>query len=215
VTGWTSKSAAGVAPGDGGAGEALVFEDAALLERCRRGEMVAFGPLVRKYQDRVYNAILRMCGNPDDAEELCQETFVKALQNIVSFRQDSRLYTWLFRIAVNLTISHRRRASRAKVFSLESGGSDGEPSQRMQDALPDHRQAGPYDVVEARDTHRRVLAALGELEEEFQAVVVLRDMEDMNYEQISEVLGIPVGTVKSRLYRARCVLQEKLQDLIA
>ena len=186
-----------------------------MLERCRRGEMAAFGPLVTKYQDRVYNAILRMCNNPDDAEELCQETFVKALQSIGNFRQDSRLYTWLFRIAVNLTISRRRRSSRAKMYSLESGGRDGETSQRSQDALPDHRQVSPAASAEADDTHRRVLAALADLDGEFQAVVVLRDMEDMDYRQISEVLAIPVGTVKSRLYRARCMLQEKLQDLMA
>ncbi len=215
MTGWASNPAAETAADGGNAGEALIFEDAALLDRCRGGEMAAFGPLVTKYQDRVYNAILRMCGNPDDAEELCQETFVKALQNIGTFRQDSRLYTWLFRIAINLTISHRRRGSRAKTFSLESGGNDGEQSQRAQDALPDHRQGGPAAAVEAEDTHRRVLAAIGELDGEFQAVVVLRDMEDMNYEQISNVLAIPVGTVKSRLYRARCMLQERLQDLIA
>ncbi len=205
---WASKSAAG-------AGEAVAFEDAALLKRVREGEMAAFGPLVRKYQDRVYNAILRMCGNRDDAEELCQETFVKAMENLGTFRQDSRLYTWLFRIATNLTISHRRRSSRGRFYSLEAGGGDDEQSLRAQDALADHRQLPPAEAAERADTHRRVLAALGELEVEFQAVVVLRDMEDMNYEQISEVLRIPVGTVKSRLYRARCVLQEKLQDLIA
>ncbi len=98
VTGWASKPAAENAPSR--ASESIVFEDADLLERCRRGEMAAFGPLVTKYQDRVYNAILRMCNNPDDAEELCQETFVKALQSIGNFRQDSRLYTWLFRKSI-------------------------------------------------------------------------------------------------------------------
>ena len=213
MTGWASKPAE--APAPAAEGVSIVFEDAELLERCRRGEMAAFGPLVTKYQDRVYNAILRMCNNPDDAEELCQETFVKALQSIGSFRQDSRLYTWLFRIAVNLTISRRRRSSRAKTYSLESGGNDGEMSQRSQDALPDHRHPGPAATVEAADTHRSVLAALATLDEEFQAVIVLRDMEDMDYRQISEVLAIPVGTVKSRLYRARCMLQEKLQGLMS
>lgn len=196
-------------------GVTVAFEDAALLDRCRRGELAAFGPLIRKYQDRVYNAILRMCGHPDDAEELCQETFVKALQNVGTFRQDSRLYTWLFRIATNLTISHRRRSRRARMWSLESSGRDDEDSPRGADALPDRGQVSPHEAVERDDAHRRVMAALGELDEEFQAVVVLRDMEDMNYEQISDVLEIPVGTVKSRLYRARCMLQEKLQDLIA
>jgi len=202
-------------PADAGAGAppAAVFEDAALLKRCRDGEMAAFGPLVTKYQDRVYNTILRMCGNVDDAEELCQETFVKALQHVATFREDSRLYTWLFRIAVNLTISHRRRASRSKALSLDSGGPDGERSPRAEDALPDRRRPGPPQAAAESEAHRRVLDAVDALDEEYRAVVVLRDIEEMNYEQISQVLEVPVGTVKSRLYRARCLLQKALQDL--
>ena len=191
---------------------AAALEDAQLLGRCRGGDMSSFGPLVVKYQDRVFNAILRLCGNHDDAEELCQETFVKAIENLPAFRQDSGFYTWLFRIAVNLTISQRRRGGRVRFQTLEQG--DGEKPQ-LQDALPDRREDDPHVAVAREDAGRRVLKAVEELDDDFRVVVVLRDIEEMNYEQIAQVLNVPVGTVKSRIYRARCLLQEKLHDLIA
>ena len=211
---WTSNLAANVEPGSGQAGAAVVVDDAALLERCRQGETAAFGLLVTKYQDRVFNAVLRMCGNRDDAEELCQEAFVKALENLGGFRQASGFYTWLYRIAVNLTISRRRRDGRVKFHSLDAGGQDDDGSSRPRDAVPDCRSPGPQEAVARADTDRQVVKALEELDDEFRVAVVLRDVEGMNYEQIAQVLRIPVGTVKSRLYRARSILQEKLRDLI-
>lgn len=212
---WSSNIPAGVDAGSAAAGAAPALEDAALLRRCRGGETAAFAGLVRKYQDRIYNAILRMCGNRDDAEELCQETFVKALENLATFREDSGLYTWLFRIGMNLTISHRRRSGRVRFHSLDPAPGDGERVGRPQDVLADRRHGDPADDLIRSEADRRVLEALAELDEEFRAVAVLRDMEDMDYGQISQVLDIPVGTVKSRLYRARCLLQEKLKDLVA
>jgi RNA polymerase sigma-70 factor (ECF subfamily) len=189
-----------------------LLEDAALLERCRQGDTAAFGPLIVKYQDRVYNSILRLCGNCDDAEELCQDTFVKALENLLAFRQASGFYTWLFRIAVNLTISRRRRASRVRFHSLEGDNGDDHDA-RGDRPSGDARQDDPRELALAGDSRRQVVKALVELDEEFSAVVVLRDIEDMNYEQIAQVLEVPVGTVKSRLYRARALLREKLQDV--
>ena len=103
-----------------------VFEDAALLRQCRKGDTDAFGPLVRKYQDRLFNSLLRFCGNYDDAEELCQETFVKAIEGLAAFRAESGFYTWLFRIGMNLAISRRRRSGRIKFHSLDATDSDGE-----------------------------------------------------------------------------------------
>ncbi len=176
--------------------------------------MVAFGTLITKYQDRVFNAILRMCGNRDDAEELSQEVFVKALENLGRFRRDSRFYTWLFRIAMNLTISRRRRAGRVKFRSLDAGIGEDDESVRPRDLLPDSREKDPSETAAEQDVRRRVRESLIELDDDFRAVVVLRDVEGMSYEQIAEVLKVPGGTVKSRLYRARYLLQEKLKDLI-
>jgi len=213
MTEWTSNISAGV-NAEGQGGPALAFEDAVLLKRCRDGEMGGFAVLIRKYQDRLYNAILKMCGNPDDAEELCQEAFVKALENLGTFRQDSGFYTWLFRIGMNLTISRRRKGGRVKFHSLDPGGRDDEPPQRLRDALADRAQRDPAEEAAQKDVNRRVMEALAEVEDDFRAVVVLRDIEEMSYKQISRVLGTPVGTVKSRLYRARCMLKESLESLI-
>jgi RNA polymerase sigma-70 factor (ECF subfamily) len=217
VTEWTSNISTDAEAGDGaGSGPAAPsLEDAALLKRCREGEMMAFGSLVRKYQDRLYNGLLRMCRNRDDAEELCQEAFVKALENLGTFRQDAGFYTWLFRIGMNLTITRRRRAGRVRFHSLDGAGGDGNDPPHRQDLLPDRREPEPAERAVQADTNRQVMDALAELPEEFRAAVVLRDVEGMDYEQISRVLELPVGTVKSRLYRGRCMLREKLKDLVA
>jgi RNA polymerase sigma-70 factor (ECF subfamily) len=199
-------------PTDGGM---IAFEDAALVERCRKGELGAFGALVAKYQDRVYNLILRMVGRQADADELAQETFLKALEKIGQFRGASGFYTWLFRIAANLAISHRRRGGRIRFRPLESDA-DGEGG--LGDAVTSQmaslRQPAPDSTAIAEETRRRVTEALEELDDEFRVVVVLRDVEDMDYAQIAQVLEVPVGTIKSRLHRGRCMLRDKLADYV-
>ncbi len=214
VTDQSSNPVANVNASSGLGDPAGAFEDAQLLDQCRRGELAAFGPLVTKYQDRIFNVILRMCGNRDDAEELSQETFVKAFENLDRFRRDSRFYTWMFRIAVNLTISRRRRGGRVKFRSLDTTAGDNDESYRPRDLLPDENQPDPSEAAAKKDEHRRVMEALAELDDEFRAVVVLRDIEGMTYDQIADALKIPSGTVKSRLYRARCLLQRELRDLV-
>lgn len=186
-------------------------DDAILLERCRGGDLPAFGLLVTRYQDRIHNAVLRLCGNPHDAEELSQETFVKALENLDGFRQASGFYTWLFRIAVNLAISRQRRAGRIRFHSLDAP-TGGDAS--LAELIPDRRQEGPSDLADKADLNARVLTALNELDADFRVVVVLRDVEGMDYQQIAQVLDLPLGTVKSRLFRGRNLLQEALKDLL-
>jgi RNA polymerase sigma-70 factor (ECF subfamily) len=205
----------GHVPGPRGGGKGTIaFEDSALLEQCRRGDMQAFGALVAKYQDRIFNMVFRMCGRRADAEELAQETFLKALERIGQFRGQSQFYTWLFRIAANLTISHRRRGGRVRFQSL-SGPEEFEQSQAdaLTAAVARKRSPAPEAAAMAAETGRRVMDALEELDDEFRLVVVLSDMEEMDYAQISDVLGVPIGTVKSRLHRARCILKDKLADL--
>ncbi len=211
---WTSKIVKGVDADRDRDGATLVFEDATLLRRCSQGDTDAFGSLVRKYQDRLFNAILKFNGNRHDAEELCQETFVKAFESLASFRQASGFYTWLFRIGMNLSISRRRRSGRVKFRSLDAPIGDDEQQRGSEELISDFREIGPHDAAERADAWERIMAAMQELDEEFRIVVVLRDIEDMNYEQISQVLEVPVGTIKSRLYRARCILKEKLADLV-
>lgn len=191
------------------------FEDAALVEQSRRGDMQAFGALVAKYQDRIYNLVLRMCGSHADAEEIAQETFLKALERISQFRGQSQFYTWLFRIAANLAISKRRRGGRVRFHSLGGAGDDYEGSQAdaLTAAMAKRRSAAPDAAAISAETGRRVMQALEELDDEFRLVVVLCDIEGMDYAKIADVLEAPVGTVKSRLHRARCMLKAKLADL--
>jgi len=193
----------------------IAFDDAALVDACQKGKMQAFEALIAKYQDRVYNTVLRMCGNPDDAADLCQETFVRALEKIRDFRGQSRFYTWLFRIAVNMTISHRRRAGRVKFVSLAPDPElDNTQAAAMTSRIAERREGNPAQAAMDRDSHQRVLEALEALDDEYRVVVVLRDIEEMNYQQMAATLALPIGTVKSRLHRGRCLLREKLADAL-
>ncbi len=193
----------------------IAFDDAALVEACQKGDMQAFGALIAKYQDRVYNAVLRMCGDRDEAEDLCQETFVRTLEKIRSFRGHSQFYTWLFRIAVNLTISRRRRAGRVKFVSLAPDPElDDSQAAALTSKIAERREPGPEQVVTERETHQRVLEALEALDDEYRVVVVLRDIEEMNYQQMAAALDLPLGTIKSRLHRGRCLLRERLADAL-
>jgi RNA polymerase sigma-70 factor (ECF subfamily) len=181
-------------------------EESILLKRCRAGEAVAQGELVARYQDRVYNTCLRMCGNPADAEDYTQEAMIKALESLHRFDGRSRFYTWLYRIAVNLVLSGRRRASTVRMRGLDEGG---RWAQLESADAPTAMQAA------RREEHRLVLAAMEELDADARAIVVLRDVESLDYAEIAEVLNIAPGTVKSRLHRARMALREKLLPMLS
>ena len=196
-------------------GGGIAFEDAVLVQRVRQGDMRAFGLIVTKYQDRIFNMILRMCSNRAEAEELAQEAFLKALERIGQFKGHSKFYTWLFRIAANLTISHRRRVGRVRFQSLGAGDEfEGSQADNLTASLAQRRQPGPRDEAISAETAKLVEQALEELDDEFRLVVLLRDIESMDYAEIAQVTGLKLGTVKSRIHRARLVLKEKLADLL-
>jgi RNA polymerase sigma-70 factor (ECF subfamily) len=187
-------------------------DDVALAIRGQRGDMGAFGELVQKYQGRVFNLTLRMTNDRAVAEELAQEAFLKALEKIHQFRHDSRFYTWLFRIATNLVLSHRRRAGRIRFTSLTAGND--ERRDHSVD-LPQGREGNPLKQAILSETQRQVLEALEAMDEEYRVVLVLRDMQGMDYADVAEVIEAPVGTVKSRLFRARAAMREKLSSLMS
>ncbi|MCD4824782.1 MAG: sigma-70 family RNA polymerase sigma factor [Phycisphaerae bacterium] len=193
------------------------FREADLIRQCQAGKSEAFAELVVRYQDRVYNIIFRMCNRQADADELTQETFLKAFEKLDQFQGGSRFYTWLFRIATNLTLSHRRRGRTVKFHPL--AGTDDDCGQEMANAqtaeIAARRNPAPEAAAMRKETSSRVTEALNELEDDYRMVVILRDVDNMNYEQISEALGVPTGTVKSRLYRARRTLRDKLIDLVS
>jgi RNA polymerase sigma-70 factor (ECF subfamily) len=190
--------------------------DALLIEQFRRGDPAATERLIVKYQNRIYNVVLRICADPDDAAELTQETFVKILENLGKFEGRSSFYTWAFRIAVNLTLNYCQRNAKLAVQSLDS---EEEPysspaRQSLKELLSDDSSPDPEAVAQNRELHEIAIAALNKLDETHKAVLVLRDIEGMSYARIAEVLGIEIGTVRSRLNRARTKLKDILEAIL-
>ena len=193
--------------------EKINIDDAVLVEQCRQGDSEATERLILKYQNRIYNAILRICANPDDAAELTQDTFVKVIENIDRFKGRSSFYTWAFRIGVNLTLNYCQRKVRIGFRSLdaEDNEDNGQAKQVLKEFLADDSSPNPAVVAANKELGEIVVDALMKLREEQRVVVVLRDIEGMNYAQIAEVLDIELGTVRSRLSRARSNLREIIE----
>lgn len=182
-------------------------DDQALIDACRQGRTDAFGLLVRRYQDRLYPTVLRLCGSAEDAQDLLQETFLRAYQKLGHFHGDSGFYTWLYRIAVNLALSdrRRRRAVRRTVEVPVAEGFDPADNSGLGD---------PTLPLELDERDRRIERALAALAADHRAVVVMKDLDGLRYEEIAVALGIPIGTVRSRLHRARLELRDRLRGLI-
>lgn len=190
-------------------------DDAYLVRQVQSGHTGAFAQLVTRYQDRVHNTCLRICRNREDARDLTQDAFLKAFDAIGTFECKSSFYTWLFRIAVNLSLSHRKKSRLRLVASLDDDGGkrgrEGETS--AADRVADKRDPGPLAHAETNELRKLVAAAVESLDEHHRVIVVLRDIEGCDYAQISEIMDIPVGTVKSRVHRGRVALREALQRM--
>lgn len=189
------------------------IDDQTLVKRSQQGDQLAMDTLIIKYQDRIYSAILKICPNSDDAAELTQDTFVKVIENIDEFRLQSTFYTWIFRIAMNLAMNCAKRKLKIGFRSLEdtlSGCSD-DSRLTLRNYLNDDGENDPVKMLQNAEIVDIMTAAINKLDEDHRAVVVLRDIELMSYDQIAEVLGLELGTVKSRLFRAR----ENLRDILA
>lgn len=191
-------------------------DDGPLVERSVKGDSAAIERLILKYQNRIYNVVLKICSDPDDAVELTQETFVKVLENLDRFEGRSSFYTWVFRIAVNLTLNYRQRNARLAVRSLDSDyeAYESQAKQTLKDFLSDDSAPDPAAIAQKKELHEIVLGALNNLDEAQKAVLVLRDFEGMSYARIAEVLGIEIGTVRSRLSRARTKLRHILEAIL-
>jgi len=196
--------------------------ETALFLKARAGDRSAYGQVVLLYQDRLFNALLRMLGETEEARELTQEAFTRGLEKIETFRGESSPYTWIFRIGMNLAISSLRRSQRARTFSLDGTSSGGNGMHRHDDqaaALVDRVASNtdeqPPQVAERRERHQMVLDALSRLDAEYRAVLVMRDVEGFDYQQMADVLGLPLGTLKSRLFRARLALRDELAPYLS
>ncbi len=187
--------------------------DELLVAQARRGDAGAFGRLVERYQDALFNGVHRMVSQREDAEDLAQEAFVKAYRGIGAFEGRSSFYTWLYSIAYNVVVSHRRKVGSARHLnpvSLHEGSEDGGWGCEAEDD-----SERPDATVERSELHARLEGAIAGLEDDYREVIVMRDIEGFDYQAIAEVLGCPEGTVKSRLHRARQALREQLKDLLA
>ena len=185
-------------------------EDTAWIQACLDGQREAFGHLVAKYQERVYNLAFRLSGNREDALDLCQEVFLKAYRNLEGFRGVSSFFTWIYRIAVNTALSRRRYVA-ARPGPAQLGA---ERESRPMPPPAEEKAPDPADQAARKDVIRLVEQAIAGLDEEYRAMIVLRDIEGRNYNEIAEILDCPPGTVKSRLHRARRKLRDMLVDVL-
>lgn len=180
-------------------------DDAQLIQEALAGKSAAFGQLVQKHQDRLYNTLVHMVGSVEDARDVVQDAFVQAFLKLETFRQNSAFYTWLYRIAFNIAASrYRQRRPTASVERLrEATGEE-----------PADVQPSPPECLEQEERCRQVQQAIAGLGDEYRAVLVLREIDGCCYETIAEILDLPVGTVRSRLHRARLQLRDELKEVL-
>lgn len=180
-------------------------EESRLIDASLAGDKAAFGELVRMHQDRLFNAMAHFCGNVVEAEDVVQDAFVQAYLKLSSFQRNSTFYTWLYRIAFNTSVSRKRRKRVEASVDRSREQVGGEPI--------DPGDAPETPLLRA-ESAQQVNEALGHLSEEHRSILILREIEGCDYEQIAEILEINVGTVRSRLHRARAQLRERLQQMV-
>jgi RNA polymerase sigma-70 factor (ECF subfamily) len=176
------------------------ISDAECVRRLQRGETEAFEILVRRHEKTIFNLVYRMLGDYDEAAEISQEVFLSAFRAVGQFRGEANFSTWLYRIALNHASTRRKSlgARQQRMLPIETANplSDPEP--------------GPPEILEKQEIRERVQLALNQLDPEDAAVILLRDLQDVPYDEVARMLEIPVGTVKSRLHRARQALKARL-----
>lgn len=195
-----------------GAQSGVSEEDARILRGLRSGIEDAYEELIDRFQQPVYNIVYRLLGNPSDAADVVQDVFLKVFRSVGNFREQSSLRTWIYRIAVNEALNHRRWFSRhcRREVSMEG---DGEENTQFLEQAPDPGRS-PFD--QALDSENRALIekALDQINPAFRTVVVLRDIENLSYEEIAEILQLSLGTVKSRILRGREALRRELSQRV-
>ena len=191
--------------------------DEELVVLASQGRLDAFDALYDRHQNRVFNLLVRMCGSEEDAEDLAQKTFVNAWHAFATFRQGSRFYTWLYRIALNAVFSHERDKARKRKYEAGSldapAANDGDGRRTMGAAIPDARSDDPLNTMLEKERADAVQDALNKLGADYRVILVLRDIDGLDYEAIADTLAISLPAVKSRLHRARKEMAWLLKDL--
>lgn len=185
--------------------------DQQLVERVQRGDKEAFGLLVSKYQRKLNRLLSRLIRDPAEVEDVAQETFVKAYRALGSFRGESAFYTWLYRIGINTAknylVSQGRRAP-------TSTGFDADEAEGFEDAYQLRDINTPERLMMSKQIAKVVDDAMVALPEELRTAIMLRELEGMSYEEIANIMDCPIGTVRSRIFRAREAIAEKLRPLL-
>ncbi|HOL64511.1 MAG TPA: RNA polymerase sigma factor RpoE [Accumulibacter sp.] len=185
--------------------------DQVLVERAQAGDKLAFDALVSKYQRKVSRLLSRFMRNPAEVEDVSQEAFIKAYRALPAFRGDSAFYTWLYRIGVNTAknylVAQGRRAPTATDFDAEDAESFADASQLRDINTPE-------SLLQSKQIGETIDAALAALPDDLRNAIVLREIEGLSYEEIAEAMNCPIGTVRSRIFRAREAVAEKLKPLI-
>ncbi len=194
--------------------ERVKTEDAEILRRIREKDEYAFPALVHSYQDRVFNTVFRYTGDRHAAEDMTQEIFMKILGGLGTFQEKSALSTWIYKITVNHCASEARRLSTRKrkaevsLTPVDSAGEDNPLD-------PGDFSGDPWKKAEDEERTGKIQAAISSLDPEFRESLVLRDVDGFSYEEIAEIIGKPVGTVRSRIHRARLELRDKLKKYMS
>jgi RNA polymerase sigma-70 factor, ECF subfamily len=189
--------------------------DALLVERVKLGDQRAFEMLVVKYQRRIERLISRMVRDPELVRDIAQETFIRAYRAIPQFRGESAFYTWLYRIAVNSAkkaLGDLKRDPLVSESMLRGGNDDGEETSRIENELTDGET--PEAVLASKEIAQAVNAAINALSEDLRQAVTLREIEGLSYEEIADVMNCPIGTVRSRIFRAREAIALRLRPLL-
>jgi RNA polymerase sigma-70 factor (ECF subfamily) len=185
-------------------------EEKLLIERCKRGDIAAFDLLIRQYEKRVYNFAYRLSNNQDDAEDVAQEAFIRVFNAVGTFRGEANFSTWLFKIVTNVYLDERKRAKAHTTVPLDEfiELEEDTVSRQIEDAGPT-----PEMVVQERERNQIIQEAIQSLPEYQRVMIVLYHNQEKSYEEIAQIMNLPIGTVKSRLNRARLALKEKLGPL--
>jgi RNA polymerase sigma-70 factor (ECF subfamily) len=184
-----------------------IEDDERLIAGTQEGDLYSFDLLVKKYQKRIYFLAYRMVKNHDAADDIAQETFINAYSSIKSFKLGYSFYTWLYRICMNLSINHLKRQK----FVVPE-------SQFEEEASPLEKETtkeDPLSLLVQKEQERKIEQAIDSLPSKYKAVFILKVYEDLSYEEIAKTLKISLGTVMSRLFRAREKLQEQLKDMVS
>jgi RNA polymerase sigma-70 factor (ECF subfamily) len=189
------------------------LSDQEVVLQAREGRQAAYRELIRRYERPIFALIFRMVRDRELAEDLSQETFVKALNAIGSYRPEFKFSSWIFKIANNAAIDHLRRRE-LDTLSLEGSPHAATPEAMQATALQSgNREESPLEAVEARELGSAIEAAIGRLRPEYRSCILLRHVEGRAYEEIAEILDLPLGTVKTYIHRARNELRQMLAHL--